>query len=354
MRKRFRGFLWLMALVVLLACAWAGAEDMIQMEIEPNLTIEAAVVAPDLPGGQIQAIQVEQVRPDGDDLLALLYPGASIAQRSEQGSATIINLSDGASLYASAQFTTFSTEFGGLVNQLRLLQPQLLLDQQAQSQADLAFAGRDEAIAGVQQVLDALGLTGAQCVESYALSRESLQRHSDQMRSRAENASDIRAGRIASKAQWERADECYWLRFAWAYDQVKVFAEPRESIAQSEIGNYFAGSSLEVVVSAQGIQLFRGEDMLRELGREAPQTVLSADQVASLIAQRYRNLIVDAPTAVRRIELMYVIRRSPNQAEALDLIPAWCCQVVISYGPQEMDQVTDWIAFDARTGDMLF
>ena len=125
---------------------------------------------------------------------------------------------------------------------------------------------------------------------------------------------------------------------------------PRLSISQSEIGNYFPGSSLDAVVSAQGIQLFSGVDILQEVSRDPAQPLLSADQVVDLLRDRYSNLIIDAPTTVKEIALMYVIRRVPDQEEALQLIPAWCCQVVREYGPEDVDE--DWLAFDARDRQM--
>lgn len=68
--------------------------------------------------------------------------------------------------------------------------------------------------------------------------------------------------------------------------------------------------------------------MLQEVSRDPAQPLLSADQVVDLLRDRYRNLIIDAPTTVKEIALMYVIRRVPDQEGVLQMIPAWCCQVV--------------------------
>lgn len=339
--------------ILLLACMPVPAQtNAIQAQIEPGLSVDARVTMPELANGQAQAIRVERVRPDADSLLRLLSPGASIVERNEDEQCTILSLEDEASLYVSKSLSIFSTKRGSTINQICVLEP--MLNEEALKLPDLAFASRGEAIATVSELLSALGAEGAECVAAYALPQAQLNQYSDQMRGRGQNAKDIKAGRIAVKEHWEQADECYLLRFEWAYSSIPVFAKLRESISQSEIGNYFRGSSLTVMLSADGIELFQGEDMLREIAREEGQTLLSADQVPGLIERRYRNLIIDVPTTVREIALMYVIRRVPNQEDALQLIPAWCCQVVEQYSGNEPYEEEEWIAFDARSGEPLF
>ena len=330
----------------------AQANASIQAQIEPNLSVDAQVTMPELANGQAQAIRVERLMPDADALLRLLSPGASIVARDEHQYGTVLSLQDEASLYTSESLSNFETKRGGTIKQIYLLEP--MLNEEALQLPDLAFASREEAIATVEEILSALGAEGARCVAAYALPQAHLNQYSDQMRGRGQNAKDIKAGRIAVKEHWEQADECYLLRFEWAYSSIPVFAKLRESISQSEIGNYFRGSSLTVLISADGIELFQGEDMLREIAREEGQALLSADQVVGLIQDRYRNLIVDVPTTVREIALMYVIRRAPNQEDALTLIPAWCCQVVEQYGGDQPYEDQEWIAFDARSGEQLF
>ena len=350
--KRNTVYLILIALAALAALfpGMALASASIQAQIEPGLSVDAVVVLPELPDGQAQVIRVALLEPDPQQLANLLYPGASIQEKNELPGQTIIAYADGTSLYASQQLWDFSTPLGNVIQQLRSMEA--LLDPQALELPDLDFASRQEAIASVQEILAAVGAQDARCVAAYALPQDWLQRYSDQMMGRPYNAEAIRDGRIPNKAQWTQADQCYWLRFEWAYSSIPVFAHPRLSIQQSEIGNYFPGSSLDAVVSAQGIQLLRGEDMLQEVSRDPAQPLLSADQVVDLLRDRYSNLIIDAPTTVKEIALMYVIRRVPDQEEALQLIPAWCCQVVREYGPEDVDE--DWLAFDARDGQILF
>lgn len=76
-----------------------------------------------------------------------------------------------------------------------------------------------------------------------------------------------------------------------------------------------------MVISAHGIEGVRGYDLVVEESREEPKPLLGSEEVPALIRNYYRNLIVENPTTITEISLMYVKAKIPGNKMGTSTYP---------------------------------
>lgn len=334
--------------------AYAEEEQVIKVELEDNLIINASISTPNTENLKEPVIHVRKFVPNAELAQQVLFPQKNpinILTNEDYPDYRLIQFDKGEYLAINTGYIDSATQTGEVIRQLYSLE--WLINAHSLEHPDLAFAKRDQIKEEVINKLTRMGFANLQCVDIYALSTDQLQNAADHLYIDPSFEEDIKEGRIAFKRIWTVDDECYVLKIQSIIGEnsIPVFSnDSNKSFSLSEV--HYESCEIEVVVSKDGIIAMRASNVVQELSEDNAELLLPAEKVVDYLSEYYKNIIVESPTVVSKIALYYTIL--PVEGEnAYDLIPTWCCRVDSQYG-YESEAITEWIVFDARNGRIYY
>lgn len=195
---------------------------------------------------------------------------------------------------------------------------------------DLDFSTKNDIEARFLSDLGQLGIQKSVHTEVYSMTYQEMSTIEDIMVKSGEYSSEIEAGLISPKGEWDTTDDCYFIT-------AELSPNGATPIVNVEIplGEYtwIDPSYIWAVYSERGIEFFHVEHPYSNQSASPEQVaIITIDAAKQIITNKLDSILTNNQYTINRMKMSYIPRMSETK---LELIPVWFATVTEEYISEE-------------------